>query len=189
MCKRCLYGSWFIIPSQLTLTPFSESFPDSVTIEELAVLTFFPHKDKTIWLYLGGKNERCSRRGWGYLVERAKALETNRSGLSLCLCPLLLCTWPWTSCFTCLSLNFFICKDEGLSWRLSSTTCQTLQHGTHSILPGDAQQMVLCLSSASPLNAALWTECPCWFPTLSMTITHITLLPWGLPLFSSWKLF
>lgn len=187
MCKRCLYGSLFIIPSQLTLTLFSESCPDS-NYRRASSYLFFPHKDKIIWLYLGGKNESCSKRGWGYLAERAKALETNRSGTPLCLRPLLLRTCPWTSCLTCLSLNFFICKDEGLLWRLRSTTCQTPQRVPIAYY----QEMLSRWSSASPLHPLSMQP---WGPSahagsqLSITVTHITLFPSGLPLFSSWKLF
>lgn len=68
------------------LTLFSESCPDSVTTEELAVLTSsFLTKTKLFGFIWEGKNEKCSRRGWDYLVERAKALETNRCGSSLSL--------------------------------------------------------------------------------------------------------
>lgn len=188
MCKRCLYGSWFIIPSQLTLTPFSESCPDSVTTEELVVLTSsFLTKTKSFGFLWGARIKGVLEEvGVTYWREQKHWRQIDL-GLH-CLRPLLLRTWPWTSCLTCLSLNFFICKDEGLSWRLRSTTCQTPQRVPIAYY----QEMLSRWSSASPLHPLSMQP---WGPSahagsqLSITITHITLFPSGLPLFSSWKLF
>lgn len=63
---------------------------------------------------LEGKDEKCSGRACGYLVERARSLEMDKSGpypISVHLLPPL---WPWTSKFASLSLCFFICKDDVL---------------------------------------------------------------------------
>lgn len=162
-------------PNGPTSLPWSHSCWRSIFTSSLLM--------KTDWIALvglGGKDEKCSRRGWGNLVERAKSLETvldlilflstyyHLCGLGQVSSP------PWTC--------FFICKDDVLLWRLNYSTCET--PGVEPV----AEQM---LSRWSSVSSIPWPSpvdrVPLLLPVLSITVTlhiPIILLPPGAPQFN-----